>query len=237
MARKVITCFLGDTYPTPRPNSLYRRISEGEPFETEVWSLLSLTQRFLAGAMVLPWTVTRSLRGSDLWDGKEGLLTEVPDHVTDGQPVVLARALRPDITIVHGAAADRFGNIVMVPPLGEGIWSAFAATSGVIARRRGEVRGCSPGEGRQSKTGRDFREGRLVIRSVVFDVVERIEEQDLSGRSVRLGRTSGCRVLGGGRREPDLPCGSCSGVGACGRQDRDVGGVGVSKPDPGSSPG
>ena len=121
---RMITCFLGDTYPTPRPNALYRDLAADDPFRTEVWSLLSLVQRLVAGAMGLPFAVTKSLRGSDLTRGKD--LGDVGD-------ALLVGALRPDVTILHGVCADRRGNVVLSQPLGEGVWSTYAATEGVLA--------------------------------------------------------------------------------------------------------
>lgn len=130
--RKMIACFLGDTYPSPRPNRIYRNVVNGEPFELEAWSLLSYTQRLIAGAQGLPWTVTGSLVGSDLALDKEGLLTPLPAAAGE-ERAGLVRALNPDLTLVHGVCADRRGNVVMCAPLGEGAWAAYAAREGVLA--------------------------------------------------------------------------------------------------------
>lgn len=132
-ARRVIAGFVGDTFPSPRPNPLYERLADGEPFEFEAWSLLSYTQRLLAGAMGVPYAVTGSLVGTDLAEDKGDELWQIEDPARPGQQVTLARALRPDLTLVHGACADEAGNIVMFPPLGEGPWAAYAARRGVIA--------------------------------------------------------------------------------------------------------
>lgn len=131
--RHLITCFLGDTYPTPRPNPLYRRVAEGSPFTTELWSLLSFTQRLMAGATGLPYAVTASLGGSDLAKGKEDTFFQLPDPAGSGGSIGLARPLRPQLTVVHGACADSRGNIVLTPPAGEGAWGAYAAEQGVLA--------------------------------------------------------------------------------------------------------
>src|SRR5690606_22087942 len=58
--RKVITGFVGDTYPSPRPNRLYRELAEGRPFEIEMWSLLTYTQRLIAAALGQPFATTGS---------------------------------------------------------------------------------------------------------------------------------------------------------------------------------
>lgn len=66
VVKKMITGFAGDNYPKPAPNSLYSNLLEGKPFELELWSLLSIVQRLMAGAMRLPGFITNSLLGSDL---------------------------------------------------------------------------------------------------------------------------------------------------------------------------
>lgn len=132
-AEKVIAGFVGDTYPSPRPNALYTRLAEGVPFDFEAWSLLSYTQRLIAGALGVPYAVTGSLAGTDLVAGKDADLFQIPDPADPGGTVTLLRPLRPDLTLVHGACADEKGNIVLFPPLGEGPWAAYAARRGVIA--------------------------------------------------------------------------------------------------------
>lgn len=129
--KRVITGFLGDTYPSPRPNALYRGASAGEPFEVQAWSLLTLTQRLMAGALGAPYAATPSLAGSDLLAdlGTDALAVPVPG----GDPAILVRSLTPDVTLVHGLCADRRGNVVISPPYGEGAWPALAARTGVLA--------------------------------------------------------------------------------------------------------
>ncbi|MFE3383057.1 CoA-transferase, partial [Streptomyces anulatus] len=131
---KVITGFVGDTYPSPRPNRLYRELAEGRPFEVEMWSLLSYTQRLMAGALGQPFATTGSmLAETDLRHGKEGKLHLVPHPEDPERTVTLLSPLRPRFTLFHGVAADRRGNVVACPPLGEGAWAAYAATEGVLA--------------------------------------------------------------------------------------------------------
>ncbi|WP_239157574.1 CoA-transferase [Streptomyces sp. SID13726] len=139
----LVTCFLGDTYPTPRPNPLYRDLARGVPFSCELWSLLSFTQRLIAGATGLPYGVTASLVGSDLERalaaGSDAVPGRCPKFVRVADPAGgdrrfgLVEPLRPDLTLVHGACADRRGNVVLVPPAGEGAWAAYAARRGVLA--------------------------------------------------------------------------------------------------------
>lgn len=133
VADKVIAGFAGDTYPSPRPNPLYADLEKGEPFTFEAWSLLSYVQRLIAGAQGAPYAVTGSLAGTDLAADKPDVLHRVPDPARPGEEITLLAPLRPDVTLVHGVAADEDGNIALVPPLGEGAWAAYAAGRGVIA--------------------------------------------------------------------------------------------------------
>jgi acyl CoA:acetate/3-ketoacid CoA transferase alpha subunit/acyl CoA:acetate/3-ketoacid CoA transferase beta subunit len=132
-ADRVIAGFIGDTYPTPRPNPLYAELMQGRPFTFEAWSLLSYVQRLMAGATGVPYCVTASLSGTDLAADKDGQLYVVPDPAHPGSELTLLSALRPDVTFVHGVCADEDGNVVLVPPYGEGPWAAYAARRGVIA--------------------------------------------------------------------------------------------------------
>lgn len=153
IAKKVITGFAGDTYPKPSPNSLYRDLLEGKPFQVELWSLLTIIQRLIAGAMRLPGFVSNSLVGSDLITDKLGKSAFLYNKPTEGNPYGEAAAshlstetkgirgkdllfispLNPEYTLMHGVVADEDGNIVLCPPVGEGTWGAMAAIKGVIA--------------------------------------------------------------------------------------------------------
>ncbi|MFD3415881.1 CoA-transferase [Streptomyces cyaneofuscatus] len=129
--RRVITGFLGDTYPTPGPNPLYANLMAGEPFTAEIWPLWALQQRLMAAGTGAPAAVTRSLQASDLRHTVARQITAVP--LSDGTRGHLLRPLRPDVTFVHAVLADRSGNLVLASPTGEGPWSAYAAREGVVA--------------------------------------------------------------------------------------------------------
>jgi 3-oxoacid CoA-transferase subunit A len=135
--KKVIIGFAGDNYPRPQPNALYSNILKGEPFETELWSLLTLIQRLQAGAMRLPGFITNSLLGSDMIKdklGKTAFVYPAPDSTeADPKKIVMISPLKPDYTLIHVVLADEDGNLVLTNPSGEGSWGAMAATKGVIA--------------------------------------------------------------------------------------------------------
>ncbi|MCC5813864.1 MAG: 3-oxoacid CoA-transferase [Leptospira sp.] len=152
--KKMITGFAGDNYPKPGPNPLYKSVLEGDPFELELWSLLTLLQRLIASAYRLPGFITRSLIGSDMVTDKIGKnLFILPDpSVTDHgefnaisheiqraarsnihKSIAYILPLTPDYTFIHGVLGDEDGNIILCPPSGEGNWGALAARKGVIA--------------------------------------------------------------------------------------------------------
>lgn len=132
--KKLITGFAGDNYPRPVPNRMYQNILNNEPYEVELWSLLSFVQRLMAGALKLPGFFTNSLIGSDMAKDKLGkTLFEIDDPLNPGKKLAMVTALNPDISIVHGVCADKQGNIMLASPTGEGIWGALAAKKGIIA--------------------------------------------------------------------------------------------------------
>jgi 3-oxoacid CoA-transferase subunit A len=135
--KKAIIGFAGDNYPRPQPNALYSNLLKGEPFETELWSLLTLIQRLQAGAMRLPGFITNSLLNSDLLTdklGKTAHLIPSPFPIEDDKnSLLMISPLNPDYTLIHGVIGDENGNLVLTNPSGEGIWGAMAATKGIIA--------------------------------------------------------------------------------------------------------
>ncbi|OZM83086.1 CoA-transferase [Pseudonocardia sp. MH-G8] len=130
--RQMITGFLGETYPTPRPCPLYDEVATGAPFEVEAWSLLTLEQRLMAAALGQPGALTASLPGTYLAQGKADDLVPV-DSPWSPAAMAMMRPLRPDVALVHGVCADRRGNVVIRAPYGEGPWPAYAAAHGVLA--------------------------------------------------------------------------------------------------------
>jgi acyl CoA:acetate/3-ketoacid CoA transferase alpha subunit/acyl CoA:acetate/3-ketoacid CoA transferase beta subunit len=133
LVRKLIVSFAGENYPVARPNpALVRAIAEGR-VEIEHWSLWALIARLTAGALGVSHFPVQSMGGSSMGDeaARRGELIDIPGGATGS--TALVSALRPDIVLLHGAAADEFGNVVLPAPYGEGQVGALAATGGVIA--------------------------------------------------------------------------------------------------------
>ncbi len=128
MLRKVVTAYSGDIFPTFTPNPVFKRAYESGAVQVEHWSILTYAQRLEAAARGLPAVVTGSIEGSSMADNDAFELVESPF----GRVGLLA-PLHPDVTLVHGALADREGNVVLSEPLLEGPYAAWAARRGVIA--------------------------------------------------------------------------------------------------------
>jgi acyl CoA:acetate/3-ketoacid CoA transferase alpha subunit len=126
MVEKLITTFAGDTYPTPGPSPVIDRAWKNG-MEIESWSVLSYVERLRAGARGAEWTLTQSLRGSSMLDEhlRAGRAKQLEDQI-------LIRALEPDVAFLHAPCADAFGNVVMTPPLGDGVSGAMAAKQGAV---------------------------------------------------------------------------------------------------------
>ncbi|MEW6555648.1 MAG: CoA-transferase [Actinomycetota bacterium] len=131
LTHRIITSFAGDSYPFPGPNRIYQdAIREGR-LQVENWTVLTLPQRLLAGALGVEWMPTHSIVGSSMQEenARDFCVVDVPD----GGRVGMVRALRPDLTLVHAWAADTAGNLLLVPPYAESVHAAFAAREGVLA--------------------------------------------------------------------------------------------------------
>ncbi|MFA6035267.1 MAG: CoA-transferase, partial [Myxococcota bacterium] len=130
MVGTLITSYCGDVYPAPGPNPVFNEQWLSGALKIENWSVLSYTQRMLAGALGWPCCPTRSISGSSMESENAAHMSVVDDPV-HGR-VVLLSPLNPDISIYHAWAADSFGNAIFAPPYGENLWGAMASKGGAI---------------------------------------------------------------------------------------------------------
>ncbi len=131
LLRKMTVSFIGENYPTASPHRVFQRAIDSKAVEIENQSLLLVAQRLAAGASGFPFALTRALVGSSMADSPDFM--QIDDPFGSGAKVGAARAIVPDVTFVHGLAADEQGNVLVSPPFGEGDTVAFAAKYGVIA--------------------------------------------------------------------------------------------------------
>jgi acyl CoA:acetate/3-ketoacid CoA transferase alpha subunit/acyl CoA:acetate/3-ketoacid CoA transferase beta subunit len=135
LIRKAVVSFAGEGYPTPGPSPVIRWAFErGDPFEIENWTMLTISQRLMAGALGVPFLATRSIAGSTMAreNAAAGSYAEMEDPFSPGQKQGVVRAYNPDITFLHAWAADKNGNALCFPPYQENIYGALAARQGVV---------------------------------------------------------------------------------------------------------
>ena len=135
LAKTVITSNCSEALPTPGPSRVVQKAFKDKTIELENWTLLSLAQRLMAGAFDLPFMPTKSILGSSMAKENQDSFYETSDPFGSETRVGLVKALNPDISLVHGWAADPEGNIIVAPYLltGEDAWGAKASNDGVIA--------------------------------------------------------------------------------------------------------
>jgi acyl CoA:acetate/3-ketoacid CoA transferase alpha subunit/acyl CoA:acetate/3-ketoacid CoA transferase beta subunit len=134
LLRKAIVSFAGEGYPTPGPSPVVARALERGRFALESWTMLTISQRLLAGALGIPFLPTRSIAGSSLADELRaaGGFAEIRDPFDPSRSQGVVRAYQPDVSFVHAWAADPAGNALCFPPHQENVYGALAARDGVI---------------------------------------------------------------------------------------------------------
>lgn len=135
LAKRVITSNCSEAFPTPGPSRVIQKAFKDKTIELENWTLLSLAQRLMAGAFELPFMPTKSISGSSMAKENQDSFYETSDPFGSRTKVGLVKALNPDISLIHGWAADPEGNIIVAPYLltGEDAWGAKASNYGVVA--------------------------------------------------------------------------------------------------------
>jgi len=132
LMRKAVTSFAGNGYPSPGPNPVVQKAYSTCEVEFENWTMRTIPQRLLAGAMGWGFMPTKSLLGSSMEvENKESFIA-MDDPFIQGEKIGLVKALNPDITLIHGIAADRCGNTILTYPLAGDAFGAWSAKSGVI---------------------------------------------------------------------------------------------------------
>ena len=117
LVKKMIAGFFGDTFPAPAPSRILQRAYKEGTIEFECWTNLTVCLGLLAGALNIEFIPTRSLAGSSLIDSNSESMRFVDSPFT-GTKLPAIRALKPDLTIIHGLAADAYGNTILSPPYG-----------------------------------------------------------------------------------------------------------------------
>lgn len=97
---------------------IQRAIEEGE-LEREELSSLSMTFRYLAGSLGIPFIPIRSLKGSDILRELQESEDPIVDFVRDpfsGEEWLVLKPLTPDVAVVQVQEADAEGNAWILGP-------------------------------------------------------------------------------------------------------------------------
>ena len=132
LVKKAVAAFYGDTYPSSGPNPILTKAFSDGTVSLENWTNLTIPLRFMAAAYNLPCIPTNSLRGSSMELENSHSFRVIKDPGAPAGEMGLLSPLYPDLTIIHGWAADRNGNTVILPPYGENVWGALASREGVL---------------------------------------------------------------------------------------------------------
>jgi len=132
LVKRVITTNHSYTYPTPKPIPLLRKMYQEELIEIENWSLYSLEQRLMAGALGVGFMPTRSLMDTSLGEENNEDFKITTNPFAADMKIGVVKALLPDISIIHGCVADCEGNAVLSPPYFTSIWGPRASKGGVV---------------------------------------------------------------------------------------------------------
>jgi len=132
LVKRLIGSYAGTILPSPAFSGVVQRAMQ-EGMEIENWSLLTMVQRLIGGALNLPFMPTSSLEGSTIAEENAGigLYKKIPEPFGNGE-IGLVRSLNPDIAIMHAYCADPAGNAIPVLPPAEEAYGAFASRGGVV---------------------------------------------------------------------------------------------------------
>lgn len=118
------------------PVHCVNRAREGRTLEAHDMSSLSITFRYLAGALGISFIPIKSLIASEVLERLEagGGASDVRRMTCPftGEPYVLLRALTPDVALVHVQVADRDGNCQIDGPRWENEEQAKAARRVIV---------------------------------------------------------------------------------------------------------
>ena len=134
LVSKLITSRAAEGYPSQGRSPIIKRAFQSGSLEIENWSLYTLALRLMAGAMGIGFMPTKSISGSSMAEENQDSFIQI-ENPFGGDKIGLVKALNPDISVVHGWAADRNGNIITAPAIlsGQVEWGPFASKNGVVA--------------------------------------------------------------------------------------------------------
>jgi len=134
LVKNIITTCCTEIFPTPAPSHIIQKAFKDKTVGIENWTLCTLTQRLLAGALDMPFISTKSISSSHMAKENKDSFCQIQDPFGSKNQINLMKALKPDIALIHGWAADPAGNTIVAPCVtgGEYSYGAKASLNGVI---------------------------------------------------------------------------------------------------------
>ena len=132
LVKKLITSICTHSYPTPGPSRVIQRAFKHKTIDIEFWSLYSLQQRLMAGAQGIRFTPTKSLIGSSMAEENKDSFIVIDDPFGSGERIGLAKALNPDIALIHALASDQCGNTLPSPVSQDTHWGPKASKKTLV---------------------------------------------------------------------------------------------------------
>ncbi len=132
LARKLIFSAGADISTSGRPSKIMQKVWAEKSVELENWSLCSLQQGLMAGALGVSFMPTRSIARSTMAQENKDSFKEIDDPFGGGTKTGVVKAINPDISVVHGCVADEQGNTILPVPYGDDLWGPLASTDGVL---------------------------------------------------------------------------------------------------------
>lgn len=132
LVKKLVFSACMEIAASAHPSKVIQQAYATNRVELENWSLLSLQQKLMAGALGVNFMPTKSLMGSTLAIDNHAFFTEIDDPFNHGEKVGILKAINPDLSIVHGCAADIYGNTILPVPYGDDIWGSLGSEKGVV---------------------------------------------------------------------------------------------------------
>jgi acyl CoA:acetate/3-ketoacid CoA transferase alpha subunit/acyl CoA:acetate/3-ketoacid CoA transferase beta subunit len=132
LIKKLIFTACVDISDSARPSKIIQKAYEKKRIELENWSLCSLQQRLIAGALGFPFFPNQSILGSSIAVENKEFFRQIADPFEPQTKVGIVKSLNPDISIVQGCVADVQGNTILSVPYGDDLWGSLASTNGVL---------------------------------------------------------------------------------------------------------
>jgi acyl CoA:acetate/3-ketoacid CoA transferase alpha subunit/acyl CoA:acetate/3-ketoacid CoA transferase beta subunit len=132
LVKKLIFSACVDISTSGRPSKIMQKVWAEKSVELENWSLCSLQQRLMAGALGISFMPTRSIARSRMAVDNKESFQEIDDPFGGEAKIGLVKAINPDISIVHGCVSDTQGNTILAIPYGDDLWGSLASSQGVL---------------------------------------------------------------------------------------------------------